>query len=110
MGKIRLIFLADRLVPVTGWYLVDGADTPVGNINVGDTTVAGFLYYVLPEYSTRHPERVDAYADAVAQIPGLAAKVQQVRSRGWSGWSSMPLSRAAEMQEVVLTPIAVATR
>jgi hypothetical protein len=43
----------------------------------------------------RHPERVEAYADAVAQIGELAAKVAQVRSRGWSGWPSLPLGRAA---------------
>lgn len=94
---------------VTGWYLVDGKDTPVWNVNVGDAATKGFLYYVLPEYSTRHPERVEAYADAVAEIAELAAKVQQVRARGWSGWSSMPLVRAAS-NEQTMAPIVVATR
>jgi hypothetical protein len=94
---------------VTGWYPVDGKDTPVWNINVGDATTAGWLYYLLSEYSTRHPERVDAYADAVAQIAELAAKVAQERARGWRGWPSMPLARAAG-NEHTMAPIEVATR
>jgi hypothetical protein len=94
---------------VTGWYPVDGKDTPVWNVNVGDTTTAGWLYYILPEYSTRHPDRAEAYADAVAQITELAAKVAQVRARGWSGWPSLPLVRAAETEQVT-APIVLATR
>jgi hypothetical protein len=94
---------------VTGWYPVDGKDTPVWNINVGDATTAGWLYHVLSEYSSRHPERVEAYADAVAQIPELAAKVANMRSRGWSGWPSLPLARAAGDERAVAA-IAAATR
>ena len=94
---------------VTGWYPVDGKDTPVWNINVGDASTTGFLYYLLAEYSTRHPERVEAYADAVAKIAELAAKVAQERARGWRGWPSMPLARAAS-NEQTMAPIEVATR
>jgi hypothetical protein len=94
---------------VTGWYPVDGKDTPVWNINVGEATTVGWLYHLLSEYSTRHPERVEAYADAVAQIGELAAKVAQVRSRGWSGWPSLPLALAAG-DERAMAAIVVATR
>ena len=93
---------------VTGWYLVDGVDTPVWNVNVGDGTTSGWLYYLLPEYSTRHPERVEAYAEGLARIPGLAAKVEQVRVRGWSGWPSLSLARAADTEDAV-APIEIAT-
>lgn len=94
---------------VTGRYPVDGKDTPVWNVNVGDATTAGWFYYLLSDYSTRHPERVEAYADSVAQIAELAAKVAQMRARGWSGWPSLPLARAAG-DEQAMAPIVVATR
>ncbi|MGY1690386.1 hypothetical protein [Geodermatophilus sp. SYSU D01105] len=95
---------------VTGWYVVDGAETPVWNVNVGDGTTAGWLYYLLPEYSTRHPgDRVEAFASAVAQIGEATAKVEQVRARGWSGWPSLALVRAAAIAEEALLPVKVAT-
>jgi hypothetical protein len=95
---------------VSGWYSVGGTDTPVWNVNVGDGTTAGWLYYILPEYSTRHPDLVETYADAVAQIGELVAKVEQVRAKGWRGWPSLPLLRAAASAEEALAPIEVATR
>ncbi len=94
---------------VTGWYLVDGVDTPVWNLNVGDATTAGWLYYLLPEYASRHPERVKVFADAVAEVGGLAAKVAQVRVR-WSGWPSLPLTRASASPSETLAPVVAATR
>lgn len=105
----RFSWGAGSTAGVTGLYPVGGKDTPVWNVNVGDASTTGFLYYLLAEYSTRHPERVEAYADAVAQISELAAKVAQVRARGWSGWPSLPLARAAG-NEQTMAPIVVATR
>ena len=52
---------------------------------------------------------VEAYAHAVAQIAELAAKVARVRARGWSGWPSLPLARAAG-NEHTMAPIVAATR
>ncbi len=93
---------------VTGWYRVDGKDTPVWNVNIGDASSTGWLYYVLPEYSTRHSGRVETYAQAVAAIGELAAKVDQVRRRQWSGWPSLTLARAASTPDDVFRPIDVA--
>ncbi|MCZ2839933.1 hypothetical protein [Modestobacter sp. VKM Ac-2985] len=94
---------------VTGWYSVDGKDTPVWNINVGDGSTRGQLYFLLPEYASRHPVRIDSLAVAVAGIDELVGKVEQVRARGWSGWPSLPLERAAGMPDRVLVPVEVAT-
>ena len=61
------------------------------------------------KYSTRHPERVEAFAEAVARIPDLTARVEQERAREWRGWPSLNLERAAALNGV-FDPIAVATR
>ena len=79
------------------------------NVNVGDATTAGSLYYLLPDYSTRHQsDRLEAFADAVAQTGELKDRVEQVRAQGWSGWPSLPLARAAAMAEEALLPFKVA--
>lgn len=95
---------------VTGWYPVRGVDTPVWNLNVGDVSSMGYFYFLLPEYSTRHPgEHIEAFARAVADVGDLATKVDQVRTRGWSGWPSLRLASAAASSDDVMVPIEVAT-
>jgi hypothetical protein len=105
----RFSWGSGRTAAVTGRYVVDGVDTPVWNVNVGDGTTAGSLYYLLPDYSTRHQgDRLEAFADAVAQTGELKDRVEQVRAQGWSGWPSLPLARAAAMAEEALLPFKVA--
>jgi hypothetical protein len=76
---------------------------------VGDSLSEGQLYFVLPEYARRHPQRAEAYADAVAEIEQLRDKVDQVRSRGWSGWPALPLRQASALSDGVIRPVDVAT-
>lgn len=95
---------------VTGWYPVDGVDTPVWNVNIGAAPGRGHFYFIFGEFATRHqPPRIESYAHRVAGIDGLAARVEAMRNNDWKGWASLPLTEAASVQSEVLDAILIAT-
>ncbi len=88
---------------VTGWYFIDGVETPVWNFNVGTASGKGTFYFILGEYASRHPSaRVAAYGAAVAAVTPAAEKVAAAEANGWKGWVSVPLQDAASYQAAVL--------
>jgi hypothetical protein len=94
----------------TGWYMIDGKDTPVWNINISDVPGRGRLYFTVTEFTTRHGEnRAAQLADALRQIIPLAAQIGKVEERGWRGWVGLPLAAAPQWNERIDAAIATAT-
>lgn len=97
---------------VTGWYPVNGKDTPVWNINLLADPSKAVLYFICAEFVTRQgEERTEAYGNAVAAIPGLAPRVEAARAKNWKGWLPMPLGQAVgslELTEMVMNAIGTA--
>lgn len=83
---------------VTGWYPIDGVPTPVWNATLSTEPTKAVFYFVLHEYSSRHPSRVENYALAVSAIPGLLPLVDESRASDWrkNGWVRLPLDEAAK--------------
>lgn len=81
---------------VTGWYKVGGQSTPVWNASLATEPSRAVFYFILAEYASRHPERIDRYARAIAALPGLAGRVEAARMTNWKkgGWMRIPLSDA----------------
>ena len=93
----------------TGWYMIDGKDTPVWNINISDVPGRGRLYFTVTEYTTRHgANRAGQLADALLQITPVAAQVGKVKERGWRGWVGLPLAAAPQWSERIDAAIATA--
>lgn len=93
---------------VTGWYVVDGVDTPVWNVNVGGPSAQATFYFIFKEYVARHPERAAAYAEAVNQVPGFGPKVSTAQNNDWKSWVGLPLPQVASNQALVLAAVEVA--
>ena len=94
---------------VTGWYIVDGRETPVWNYNLGKAPGKGTLYFIFGEYSARQPaSRVASYAEAVGGITALADKVDKVRKNNWKGWVGLSLSEAAKVPDDIVGAVDVA--
>lgn len=94
---------------VTGWYVVDGVETPIWNVNVGGPNAQATFYFIFKEYVARHPQRATTYADAVSQVPGFAPKVSAAQSNDWKSWVGLPLSQVAQVQVLVLAAVEVAS-
>jgi hypothetical protein len=86
----------------TAWYMIDGKDTPVWNINISDVPGRGRLYFTVTEYTTRHGEnRAGQLADALLQIAPVVPQVTRVKGTrlarmGWAptrGGTSMERTR-----------------
>lgn len=89
---------------VTGWYIVDGKETPLWNVNLGPKAGRGRFYFIFGQFVTRQGlQRVEDYGGAVAKaLPSLADDVGKARQGGWKGWLGLPLAQAAENTQAVL--------
>jgi hypothetical protein len=83
---------------VTGWYPIGGVQTPVWNATLSTEPSKAVFYFILNEYSSRHRFRVEDYAQAVSEIPGLAPLVAESRASEWrkNGWVRVSLAEAAD--------------
>ena len=85
---------------MTGYYLVNGEDTPMWNINLAGR---GSLYWLFRDFSNRHTaELTDRFAQQVAGLPGMQAEVNRVRKLNWRGWASRAMAEAAADADAVL--------
>jgi hypothetical protein len=93
----------------TGWYRIGGKDTPVWNINIGDVTGRGRLYFTLAEFKTRHGVGcAGQLAGDLSQMTPLAAEVARVKEGGWRGWAGLPLTAATQWEERITAAISAA--
>ncbi len=61
---------------------MQGKDTPVWNVSLGGRATSATLYFMFGEYGSRHGAvRTEAYASAIADVPGLHARVTEARSK-----------------------------
>jgi hypothetical protein len=94
----------------TGWYPAEGKDTPIWNINIGDSAGRAKLYFTLAEFKTRHDgERTEQLAADLSEITPLAAQVAKVKERRWRGWVGLPLAQATQWNEGITSAISTAT-
>ena len=94
---------------VTGWYRVDGVDTPLWNVDIGAEPGKGKFWFYLPEFATWHSgPRLAAYAAAVGQIGELADQVRQSEAGGWRSYPRLSLAEAAAVQDRVLAAVEAA--
>lgn len=88
---------------MTGYYTIDGQDTPVWNLNLSGK---GFFYWTFRDFSNKHEAAAtERLGEEVAALTGMAAEVARVRKLNWRGWASMPLESAADHQEAILSAL-----